>query len=140
MPADASLFEGLRTKPLLALTPHSLSQIEPLIWSSPSDSNHKVSCALVTGGISDTGRVTSVTSVSCMQRNLLRKELRRSISEEGGKVVEEGVAVVIWTAASAAGAAAGVEETGLTLGDGSGGSAATGAGAGVAATSLTVTC
>ena len=121
MPADASLFDGLRTKPLLALTPHSLSQIEPLIWSIPSDSNHKVSCALVTGGVSDTGGGMSVPSVSCMQINLLRKVRHRFISEAGGEVGEERVAVVIWTSAAAAGAAAGVAATGLTLGGGSGG-------------------
>ena len=138
MPADASLFDGLRTKPLLALIPHSLSQIEPLIWSSPSDSNHKVSCALVTGDISDTGGGTLIPSVSCIQSNLLRKAHRHSISEAGGEVGEEGAAVVIWTAAAAAGAAAGVAATGLKLGGGSGGSVATGAGAGVAATGSTM--
>ena len=87
MPADAYLFDGLRIKPLLALTPHSLSQIELLIWSSPSDLNHEVSCALVTGGVSDTGGGTSVPSVSCMQSNLLRKARHRSISEAGEGVV-----------------------------------------------------
>ena len=84
MPADASLFDGIRTKPLLALTPHSLSKIEPLIWSSTSDSNHKVSCALVTGGVTDTGGGTLVPSGSCMQSNLLRKSHRRSIAEAEG--------------------------------------------------------
>ena len=138
MPDDASLFDGLRTKPFLAFTPHSLSQIEPLIWSSPADSNHEVSCALVTGGVSDTGRGTSVPSVSCMQSNLLRKARCRSISEAGGEVGEEGASVVVWTAVSVAGAAAGVAATGLTLGGGSGGAVATSAGAGVAATVLTM--
>ena len=112
VPADSSLFNGLSTKALIALTPHSLSQIEPFIWSSPSDSNHKVSCALVTGGVSDIGRCASVPSVSCMQSNLLCKSRRRSISEAGGEVGEEGAAVVVWTAAAADGAAAGVAETG----------------------------
>ena len=46
--------------------------------------------------------------------------------------------MVIWTAAEAAGAAAGVAETGLTFGVGSGGSEATSAGAGVAATDSTM--
>ena len=69
-----------------------------------------------------------------MQSNLLRKALRRSISEAGGEVGEEGAAVVIRTAAAAADAAAGVAATDLTLGGGSGGSVATGEGAGVAAT------
>ena len=102
MPADASLFDGLRTKPLLDLTPHYLSKIEPLIWSSPSDSNHEISCALVMCGVSDTGGGTSVPSVLCMQSNLLRKARRRSIPKAGGEVGEEGLAVVIWTAAAAA--------------------------------------
>ena len=44
------------------------------------------------------------------------------------------MAVVIWTAAAAAGAAAGVAATGLKFCGGSGGSVATGAGDGVAAT------
>ena len=127
MPADASLFDGLRTKPLLALTPPSLSKIEPLIWSSTSDSNHEVSCALVTGGVSDTGGGTSVPSVSYMQSNLLRKARCHYISKAGGEVGEEGAAVVIWTAAAAAGAVDGVAETGLTLDGGSGGSVANGA-------------
>ena len=138
MTADASLFDGLSTKPLLVLTPHPLSQIESFIWSSPSDSNHKVSCASVTVGVSDTGRGKLVTSVLCMQSNLLRKTRHFSVSEAGGEVVEEGVSVLICTAASAAGAAAGVAATGLALGGGLGGSVATGAGAGVAATGLTV--
>ena len=105
---------------MLDFNPHSLSQIEPLIWSSPSDLNHEVSCALVTGGVSDTGGGTSVPSVLCMQSNLLRKAHSRSISEAGGEVGEEGVAVVICTYASAAGAAAGVATIGLTLGGGLG--------------------
>ena len=79
-----------------------------------------------------------VPSVSCLQSNLLRKARFRSISEVGGEVGEEVVAVVIWTTAAAAGAANGVAATGLTLGGGSGGSVATGAGAGVAATGLTM--
>ena len=86
MPADAYLFDGLGNKPLLALTHHSLSQREPLVWSIPYVSNHEVSCALVTGGVSDTGGGTSVPSVSCMQSNLLCKARRRSISEAGGEV------------------------------------------------------
>ena len=46
--------------------------------------------------------------------------------------------MVIWTDAAAAGAAASVAATGLTLGGGSGGSVATSAGAGVAATGSTM--
>ena len=138
IPADAYLFDGIRTKQLLALTTHYLSQIEPLICSSPSDSNHEVSCDLVTGRVSDTGRGTSVLSVSCMQSNLLIKARRRSILEAGGEVGEEGAAVVIWTSAASAGVAAGVAATDLTLGDGSGSSVATGAGAGVAEKCLTM--
>ena len=138
MPDDASLLDGIMTKPLLALTPQSLSQIEPLIWSSTSDLNHKVSCALVTGGVTDTGGGTSVTSVSCTQSNLLRKACLCSIAEAAGEAIEEGSEVVLWTAAEAAGAAAGVTETGLTLGGGSGGAVATSAAAGVVATGYTL--
>ena len=90
MTADASLFDGIRTKPLIALTTHYLSQIEPLIWSSLSDSNHEVSCALVTGGVTDTGRGMSVPSVSGMQGDLLRKTRRRFITEASGESEEEG--------------------------------------------------
>ena len=79
-----------------------------------------------------------VPSVLCMQINLLCKARRRSISEAGGEVGEEVAAVVIWTAAAAAGASAGVAATGLTLVGGSVGSVATGVGAGVAATGLTM--
>ena len=121
MPADASLFDGLRTKTLLVLTPHYLSQIEPLIWSSPSDLNHKVSCDLVMGGVLDTGRGMSVPFVLCIQSNLLRKARHHSISETGGEVVEEGATVVVWTAPAVAGAADGVVETCLTSGGGWGG-------------------
>ena len=46
--------------------------------------------------------------------------------------------MIVWTDAAAAGAAAGVAATGLTLGGGPGGSVATGVGAGVAATCLTM--
>ena len=109
-----------------------------MIWSSSSDSNHKVSFALVTIGVSDKGGGTSVPYVLCMQSNLLRKARRRSISDAGGEVGEEGVAVVIWTAAAAAGEAACVTATGLPLGGGSGGSVATGAGASVAETGSTL--
>ena len=138
MPDDASLFDGFRTKPLLALTPHSLSKIEPLIWSIPSDSNHKISCALVTGDVSDTGGGTSVSSVLCMQRNLLCKARRCSISEAAGEVGEEGAAVVVWIDSSEAGAAAGVAATGLTLVGGSVGAVVTSARDGVAATGSTM--
>ena len=86
MPADASLFDGLRTKPLLDLTPHSLSKIEPLIWSSPSILNHEVLCALVKGGVIDTGGGTLVPSVSGVQDNLLHKTSLRSITEAAGEV------------------------------------------------------
>ena len=79
-----------------------------------------------------------VPSVSCMQSNLPRKARRRSISEAGGEVGEEGVAAVLWTSVEVAGAAAGVAATGLTLGGGLGGSVATGAGDGVAATCSTM--
>ena len=121
MPADASLFDGIRTKPLLDLTTHSLSQIEPLIWSSPYDSNHEVSCALVTGGVSDTGGGTSVPSVLCMQINLMHKSRSRSVSEAAGKAGEEGAEVVVWEAAAAASAADDMAEAGLTFSGGSGG-------------------
>ena len=73
-----------------------------------------------------------------MQSNLLRKARRRSISEAGGEVGEEEAVVVIWTAVSAAGAAAGVAATDFKLSGGSSGSVATGAGASVAATGLTM--
>ena len=79
-----------------------------------------------------------VPSVSCMQSNLLCKARRRSISEAGIEVGEEVAAVVVWTDAAAAGKAASVAATGLTLVGGLGGAVATGAGAGVAATGLTM--
>ena len=85
MPDDASLFFRLSTKPLLALNPHSLSQIEPLIWSSTSDFNHEVSCALVTGVVTDTVRGTPVPSLLFIQSNLLCKLCRRSIAEAAGE-------------------------------------------------------
>ena len=88
MPADAFLFDGIRNKPLLTLTFHSLSQIQPLIWSSPYDSNHEVSCDLVTGGVSDTGGGMLVPSVLCMKSDLLRKARHCSVSEAGGEVGE----------------------------------------------------
>ena len=138
MPADDSLFDGLRTKPLLALTPHYLSKREPLIWSRPSVSNHKVSCALVTGGVIDTGGGTLVPPVSGMQGNLLHKTRRLSITEAAGKAGEEGAVVVVWKVAAEAGAAASVEATGSTLGNELGGAAATGAAADVAATGSTL--
>ena len=62
MPADASLFGGIWRTPFLPLIPYSLSQREPLIQTRPSILNYKVSCALVTGGV--TGFVFSGDVVS----------------------------------------------------------------------------
>ena len=53
-----------------------------------------------------------------MQRNLMRKARRRSVSEAAGESGEEGSAVVVCTAAGVAGAEAGVAATGLALGGG----------------------
>ena len=138
IPDDASLFYGLRTKLFLDLNPHSLSQIEPLICSSPSVLNHGFSCALVTGGVIDTGGGKSVPSVLGMQGDVLRKTRRHSITEAAGESGEAGAEVVVWTSAEAAGAAAGVASIGLTLGGGSVGAVATGAASGVAETGSTL--
>ena len=114
MQADTSVFYGLRTKPLLALNLHYLSQRDPLIWLRPSVSNHEVSCALVTGGVTrfvfsgdgvskigsavcatgdisdtveplDTGRDTSVPYVLGMCGNLLRTAPLHAIIETSGE-------------------------------------------------------
>ena len=117
MPADTSVFYGLRTKPLLALNLHYLSQRDPLIWLRPSVSNHEVSCALVTGGVTrfvfsgdgvskigsavcatgdtedtvdprDTGVDTSVPSNLGMRVDLIRTACCRAITEATGEAGE----------------------------------------------------
>ena len=140
MPDDASLFDGLTTKPFLALTPHSLSQREPFIWSRLSVSNHEVSCALVTVDVIDIGRGTSVPSVLGMQGDLLCTARRCSIIKSSGESGEEVSAVVVWTSAAAAVVSASVAATGSTLGGVLGGASAASAASGVAATGSTFGC
>ena len=79
-----------------------------------------------------------VPSILGMQGDLIRKTRRRSITESAGEYGEEGAAVVVWTAATAAGAASGVAATGLKLGGGSVSAVATCTASGVAATGSTL--
>ena len=75
------------------------------------------------GGVIDTGGGTSIPYDLGMRGELLHTSRCHSIPEAEVEAGEEVAAVVVWTAVTVAGAAAGVAETGSTFSGRSSGAA-----------------